>query len=118
MPAPDNLKKVAIALDMFGADHEGALPAMDKPEAFRKALDDYVENVEVFKDSETKDFFGVNPTLSGKKVKEVKNPAETIAVYQVKPGKDGKRGVIFADGSIKRLTAAEWTDLKVKSKIL
>jgi hypothetical protein len=114
---PDNLKLVAIALDMFASDHDGVFPPMDKPEAFRKALDEYVENAEIFKDPDTKEYYAINPTLSGKKLKEIKNPAEIIAVYQSKPGKDGKRGVAFVDGSIKRLTGAEWTDLKVKSNI-
>jgi len=115
--APDNLKMVAAALQMYTADYDGALPPMNKPEAFRKALDDYVENAEMFRDPETKEFYGINPTLSGKKIKEIKDPAKTIAVYQVKPGKDGKRGVVFVDGSIKRLTETEWTELKASSKI-
>jgi len=114
---PDHLKMVATALEMYTADHDGVLPPMNKPEAFRKALDDYVESAEMFRDPEAKEFFGINPTLSGKKIKEIKDPAKTIAVYQVKPGKDGTRGVILADGSTKRLTAAEWTELKASSKI-
>lgn len=115
--APDNLKNVAIALDMFTGDHGGVLPPMDKPEAFRKALDDYVESADLFRDPETKEFYGLNPGLSGKKIAQIKDPSKTIAVYQTKPGRDGKRGVVFADFSIKRLTEAEWTDLKATSKI-
>jgi hypothetical protein len=115
--APDNLKMMAAALKMYAADYDGVLPPMNKPEAFRKALDDYVENAEVFRDPETDEFYGLNPALSGKKITEIKDPGKTIAIYQVKPGKDGNRGVVFADGSTKRLTAAEWTELKTSSKI-
>jgi len=115
--APDNLKNVAAALDMFTGDHDGILPPMDKPEAFAKALDDYVENADMFRDPETKESYGLNPSLSGKKLAQIKAPAQTIAVYQTAPGKDGKRGVVFVDFSVKRLTEAEWTDLKAKSNI-
>jgi hypothetical protein len=115
--APDNLKSIATALDMFRGDHDGTLPPMGTPEAFRKALDEYVENQDVFKDPETKEVYGVNPGLSGKKLAELKNTGELIAVYQAKRGKDGKRAVVFVDLTTKRLTEAEWTDLKAKSNI-
>lgn len=115
--APDHLQAVAAALKMYTDDYDGVLPPMNKPEAFRKALDEYVENAEMFRDPETKEFYGINPTLSGRKIKEIKEPGKTIAIYQVKPGKDGNRGVIFVDGSTKRLTETEWADLKASSKI-
>jgi hypothetical protein len=113
----DSLRTVAVALAMYAEDHGGALPPMDKPDAFRKALDDYVESADMLKDPETKEYYGINPSLSGKKVKQIENPSKTIVVYQAKPGKDGKRGVVFVDGTIRRLTETEWTELKAASKI-
>jgi hypothetical protein len=114
---PDNLEIVAMAFDMYTGDHDGVLPPMDKPETFREALDDYVESADMFRDPETKEFYGINPSLSGRKLKEIEDPAKIIAIYQVKPGKDGRRGVVLVDGSIRRLTEAEWTDLKARSSI-
>ncbi len=123
-PPPDDpkgasgtLKNVAMALDMFTGDHDGVLPPMDKAESFREALDDYIESADMFRDPETGEAYGLNASLSGKKLTEIQDPAKTIAVYQVNHGRDGKRGVVFLDFSVTRVTEAEWTDLKAKSNI-
>lgn len=112
-----NLENLGLALAMYAADNDDVLPRMDTAEAFQRALEEYVESKNTFADPESGELFALNPTLSGKKLSDVEDPSNTIAVYQPRPGKDGKRGVALVDGSTRRLSETEWEELKAKSGI-
>jgi prepilin-type processing-associated H-X9-DG protein len=111
-----SLKNVAIAVEMFMADYD-KLPPMKTPEDFRKALEEYVKNDAVFKDPETGEYYAVNSSISDKSVSDIKDPAKMVVAYQATPGKDGKRGVAFADGHVQQVTEDQWKDLKAGSNI-
>jgi hypothetical protein len=44
-------------------------------------------------------------------------PFETVVLYEARPAADGTRGLMFSDGHAKRVTEAEWPELKRISKI-
>jgi len=111
-----NLKNVAIAVQMFMADYD-KLPPMKTPEDFRKALEEYVKNDEVFKDPEAGEYYAVNSSISDKSVSDIKDPAKMVVAYQATPGKDGKRWVAFADGHVQQVTEDQWKELKTGSSI-
>jgi hypothetical protein len=112
----DNLKKLAMSLQMYSIDYD-VMPPMDQPDAFRKALDEYVESKDIFLDPETGEPYALNTTLSGKKLADISDAKSMVAIYQAKAGKDGLRGAAFVDGSTKRVSEAEWGELKKKSGI-
>jgi len=112
----DNLKKLAMSLQMYSIDYD-VMPPMEEPSAFRSALDEYVESKDVFLDSESGEPYALNATLSGKKMADISDAKSMVAIYQPKAGKDGLRGVGFVDGSARRVSEAEWEELKKKSGI-
>jgi hypothetical protein len=114
--AASNIKNVAIAVEMFIADYD-KLPAMKTPEEFRAALQEYVQNDDVFKDPETGEYYAVNPSVSDKGVSDLKDPAKTVVAYQAAPDKDGKRWLAFADGHVQQATEDQWKGLKAGSGI-
>jgi len=109
-----NLKSVARAVETYAVDYD-MYPPMKTPQAFRSALEEYVKDVAAFKDPTTGTFFALNTGLSEKPTSRVTEPAKTVVAYQEKAGKDGKRSVAFADGSVKSLAEKEWTEAKTAS---
>jgi len=112
----DNLKNLAVALNMYMIDYEAA-PPMDTPEKFRTALAEYVESEDAFVDPDTGEAYAINRALSGKKVGDIEDPLKMVAIYQAEPGRDGKRGVAFVAGNVGRVSESEWQELKSESEI-
>jgi hypothetical protein len=96
---------------MYMTDYD-ALPQMGDPKAFRAAMGIYAGSEEVFKDREHDEYFALNAALSGKASADLKDPAETVTVYQLTPEADGNRWVGFADGHAKKYAADKWKKLK------
>jgi hypothetical protein len=116
-PSLANLKNVALAVQMFLADYDDKLPAMDTPEAFRAALEEYVSNSDVFKDEATGEYYGINASLNGKSLAQIKDPSQIVIAYQTTAQEDGTRGVAFLDGHAQRVNGEEWEKLKAASGI-
>jgi len=114
--AMGNLKNIALAVQLFMADYDKAPPAKS-PEEFRKALEEYVKNEDVFKDPETGTYYTINPSVSDMSTADVEDPGKTVIAYQAEPGKDGKRGAAFLDGHVQRVGEDEWKTLKAGSNI-
>ena len=115
--AGDNLSKLAVAVQMYASDNDETLPPTADMDGFRKAIGEYVDSPDVFVDPDSGEPYALNPTVSGKRVREIEDPKNTIVIYQPKPGKDGRRGVALLEGSTRRLSDDQWNDLKAKSNI-
>jgi prepilin-type processing-associated H-X9-DG protein len=115
-PSLSSLRNIALAVQMFLADYDDKLPAMDTPEAFRAALEEYVSSDDVFKD-EAGDYYGLNASLNGKSLTEIADPAQIVLAYQTTAQEDGTRGVAFLDGHVRRVSGEEWEKLKAASGI-
>jgi hypothetical protein len=61
--------------------------------------------------------YAVNPSLSGKAVKTLKDPAHLVLIYETKSLSDGTRGVVFANGTATRLTAEQWTRISKQNNL-
>lgn len=109
-----NLKNLGLAVQMFLADNDGVMPDMTDPVA---VLDDYVGSDEVFVHPETGQPYGVNRSLSERRLVEVEDPCGTAVFYEDEPADDGTRGVAFLDGHAARVTEAQWEEIKGKSSV-
>lgn len=116
-PSLSNLKNIALAVQMFITDYDDKLPAMDTPEAFRAALEEYVSNNDVFKEEATGEYYSINASLHGKSLPQIEATSEMVIVYQPTAREDGTRGVAFLDGHALRVNAETWEKLKAASGI-
>ena len=102
---------------MFLADNEDVMPDMTDTVAVLDELGAYVRNEEVFFQPETGQAYGINSSLSQKRLAEVADPVSIAVFYEEEPGGDGKRGVAFLDGHAARVGEAEWEKVKAESGI-
>jgi hypothetical protein len=117
-PSLRNLKKLGEALTMYSADYDETLPEMTSAEAVKKALAPYVKDETAFAHPETKETYLPNPALSKKPVGHVEEYGEwMVAFYEAAPAKDGTRGIVTIDGTVKRVAEKDWEGLKKASKI-
>lgn len=111
------LKQVGLGVMMYVQDYDEMFPYMKEASATMRVIMPYVKNTNVFYHPLTKEPFRTNPNLSRKSLASIDRPAETVLYYEASPGMDGKRGVCFADGHVKRIPEEEWLRLKQAGKI-
>lgn len=107
-----NLKNLALALQMWLADHEDTLPDLSSMEAVGTTLDEYVKNRTVFTHPVTGQPYGVNSSLSGLRLLEVRDISNTAVFYEQTTWSDGTRGVAFLDGHAARVSPEKWQEIK------
>jgi len=112
-----NLKNLALAVQMFLADNEDVMPDMTDALAVLEELGDYVKNDEVFFQPDTGQAYGVNTSLSQKRLAEIADPVSIAVFYEEEPGDEGMRGVAFLDGHAARVGETEWEHIKAESGI-
>jgi len=114
----ENLRQLGIALERFRAQHNQTLPNMNDAAAVRRDLVPYpLRNVAVLIHPRTREPYLPNPALSGKKMQHIVRPGEMVAFYEAKPGADGARGVLFLDGSVKRVPEEKWPRIRKSARI-
>lgn len=112
-----NLKQLMLGVIQYAQDNDENFPLMQSMYQMKKAIYPYVKNDEIFKQPSNDKFYVPNAALSKKSLASMMNPSELAAIYEADFGSDGKRAVGFADGHVKRVTAAEWTKIKKDSGI-
>jgi hypothetical protein len=112
-----NLKNIALAVQMFLADNEDVMPDMTDMVAVMDELGEYVRNDEMFFQPDTGQSYGVNTSLSQKRLAEVRDPVSVAVFYEEEPGDDGTRGVAFLDGHAARVSPEQWEEIKAESGI-
>lgn len=105
-----NLKQLSLALLMYTQDYDEVLPPVKSPEKFRPLLQPYVKNESLFfvPNTEPKQAYLSNVSLSYHTQGEINNPAETVLFYEPQVATDGTRAIAFADGHVKRKPEAEF----------
>jgi hypothetical protein len=116
-PAETGLHQVGLALLMYAQDHGDVLPAMKDAAALRAALSSYVPEPSLFRSPMTGEPFAPNPALSGRKYAHISAPESMVALYEATPAEDGTRAVLFLDGNVRRIGAADWPRVARGSKI-
>jgi len=92
-------------------------PPMQNMFQLKKAVFPYVKTEQIFRQPGTGTFYVPNAALSKKSVANIDSVSTFAAIYEAQVGSDGRRGVAFADGHVKRVTAAQWTGIKQNSEI-
>lgn len=111
------LKQLILGIIGYAVDHDETFPPMQNMFQLKKAIFRYVKSEQVFRQPGSGTFYVPNAALSKKQMANMDAPSKTAALYEAQMGSDGKRGVAFEDGHIKRMTASEWTQLKKHSEI-
>ena len=101
--------KVRLLVPEFRSAH--------RPAQAKAALSPYTKNLTVWNRADTGEAYLPNPMLSGRKPAHISNPDEFIAFYEANPTPDGTRGVVFLDGSVKRVPQSDWARAKQASKL-
>jgi hypothetical protein len=112
-----NLKRLGGALLAYAKANNGLLPPMGTPAQAKAALTSLAGSVPIWVRADTGEAYRPNPMLSGRKMAHISNPDEFVAFYEVNTAPDGTRGVVFLDGTAKRLTSADWPRYKKASKL-
>ena len=112
-----NLHLIGLALIAYAQDHNGTLPPAQTPGIARKVLTFYAGSDKIWVRSDNGQAYLPNPKMSGRKTSHISNPDEWVAFYEANPASDGTRGVVFLDGSVARVTMADWPRYKKASKL-
>ena len=113
----DNLQRIGGALQAYLVDSDGVFPNMPNPMVAKNELLPHLSQAAAYVHPETQEPYVANPILSRKKLAHIPNQPMFAAFYEARVGADGKRGVLFVDGNVKRVTAEEWDEIKKASKI-
>lgn len=119
------LRKISDALRGYKADFgDSVFPPTTSPEAARRALSPYAENPAIFVQPGTNNLYVPNAYVSERKLEDfrVKTKRGSRAVfmvvfYEAEVAKDGTRGVLMLDGSVRRLDEDQWARAKHLSHI-
>jgi hypothetical protein len=112
-----HLRQVAAAVMTYAHDHGGTLPPLRDAPALQQALRSYVRSAAVFRSPTTGEPFRPVPSLSGRKLSSVKDPARTVILYTAVPEPGFRRLVVRADGNVRMLTAEEWKRVAAEQKL-
>jgi type II secretory pathway pseudopilin PulG len=105
------LRQIAQAVQSYVSATE-KLPSLQNIQAVENAVKRYsYSEPSPFVHPEPGKSFRTVTQFSGKTTKAIKNSAKTIIIYESAMASDGKRGVVFADGSVDRVVEAEFTRL-------
>ena len=112
-----NLHLIGLALIAYAQDHNGTLPPAQTPGIARKVLTFYAGSDKIWARPDNGQAYLPNPKMSGRKTGHISNLDEWVAFYEANPAADGTRGVVFLDGSVARITLADWPRVKKASKL-
>lgn len=112
-----NLKWIGLAMTMYIQDYDETLPPMLSAAAVQKALLPYAKRSAVFQQPEAHAPYLPNTSLSRRRYRTFKDPADMVIYYEAAPGLDGTRAVLFLDGHVQRIPKAQWPALKAASHI-
>jgi prepilin-type processing-associated H-X9-DG protein len=108
-----NIKQLGVAVMIYLADHDDKYTM--SASKLRSALDPYTKNEHLWfcpSGSKTVPAYSINTRLIGKSAEQIKDPANTVMLYEGSKGKldfrhDGTAAVTFADSHAKMIKAAD-----------
>lgn len=105
------------ALRAYAAAHDGKLPPMDTPAAFRAAVAPrYTSAKDIFQSPRGNAPYVPNADLSGKPLKSITQPEAVVAFYEPLPPAASAavtrpRAIITLGGTLRTVTPPEWAKL-------
>jgi len=109
-----SLKQLGLAIQMYAQDHDQRLPPLRTVQESRSVLMEYVKSAAVFAHPISHQPYRPNSALNGKSLGELNDLSNSVLFYEATPADDGTRAVLFADGSVKRLSDALWRRVLMK----
>ena len=103
-----NLKQIALAMNQYAAEHDGAYPFAKDMKTLKVVTYPYVKTKDAWRTTNPRSEFRMNYSLGGVVTKDVKDASGTVLLYESRPWRDGRRAVAFVDGSARLLPAHEW----------
>ncbi len=104
-----NAESAAIAILMYTGDHDEIYPPAESTAAAKAAALPYLKDAKLWPnpgpDGRRLLF---NTALSRKSLASIEAPAETLLLWDDRPGPDGKYAVAFADGHARLVDTGEW----------
>ncbi len=112
--ALSNAKQVALGIMMYLADYDDLMPYVQSTPSLQKLIAPYTRNSEIWKTLNPvgAGLLRLNMSISGVKVTDIEDPANTPLVYDPNAFPDGTHLVAFADGHAKYISAEEWAGLQ------
>jgi len=112
-----NLKQIGLALLQYTQDFDEVLPPMKTVAESNEAIYPYLKNKTLLEHPGTHELYQTNTSLSHRRLASFDSPATMVTYYEASPDSDGLRAVLFLDGHVKRVTEAEWQQLKTASHV-
>ncbi|MHB9134670.1 MAG: DUF3352 domain-containing protein [Armatimonadota bacterium] len=113
----NNLRQLAIALNMYVQDNKERLPVMKTAADIKTQLLTAYGMDQILTSPRTHEPYTPNPSMSGKWLGEFQYPVAMIIFYENTPGSDGSRCAAFLDGHVEVISADDWEAAKKRSKI-
>lgn len=117
--AIDNFKQVALGTVMYISDNSNLYPRVYTPEAMFKLISPYILNKNIFTcvnpNGGKMEF---NTRLSGKDIRDIDSPWDTVLWYGSKLWPDGTRLTAFTDGHVTFVKESKFEKLLHTAKII
>jgi hypothetical protein len=111
------LRKIQAALSEYQNAFLQTLPPLESAFAARQALLPYAENIAIFTQPGTGQPFKANPLFSGRKREHLRKRGRGVLFYEAAPASDGLRAVLLVNGTVRRVDAKAWNELKQISEL-
>ncbi len=113
-----NIKQIDIGLIMWSSDHDDVFPYITKSAQVSKLVLPYTKNEKLFKTyNPNGGQFEMNMSLAGVKATDIKDPANTILLYDSKAWPGNMHCVAYADGHGKFVTEEVWKKIAGSLKL-
>jgi hypothetical protein len=99
------LGRLLLQMNRYGQTN---LPLRDAA-SMRETFDRYFHpRPAIFTHPQTKEPYRTNAALAKVPFNTVPNRSRVVAIYEARPGTDGKYGTVFLDGHVERVPVAQW----------
>lgn len=95
-----NARQLALAVQQYTQDYDEILPPLHTPAEMQAALLPYVIEKRVFRSPVTGLLYTPNPSLSGKPLAAIPDPASTELLRDPRRHRDGKLVIAYVDGHV------------------
>jgi hypothetical protein len=117
-PSLANMRTLGLAVRLYLSDHNNTFPRMVNPQITDKYLQTYLVDDNAFYEPGTDSPYQPNIALENKHIIGYTNWGKIVAFYEPIPAADGSRCVLFVDGTVARVPAAQWAKLKEDSGVV
>jgi hypothetical protein len=100
------------AVAMYTTDNAGTMPRLEDGASAYAELAEYAQSPDILVNPHDGEFYGVNTSLSHKKITYLRAKSDTILFYERRPRAGGQRSVVFLDGRVCQVSADEWRGLR------